>query len=73
MRLGTVYDADLYVNALTSNEESNKTWARGYKKIFMFKIFLLINVKMPYVGILTFMSRKNNILGLSELDKSCIS
>ena len=29
--------------------------------------FLLINVKMPtLVGILTFMSRKNSILGLSE-------
>ena len=30
-------------------------------------IFLLINVKMPnFVGILTFMSMKNSILGLSE-------
>ena len=29
--------------------------------------FLLINVKMPtVVGIVTFMSRKNRILGLSE-------
>ena len=35
------------------------------------KFFLLINVKMPtIVGILTFMSRKNNILGLSESEKS---
>ena len=34
------------------------------------KFFLLINVKMPtIVGIFTFMSRKNNILGLSELEK----
>ena len=33
--------------------------------------FLLINVKMPTtVGILTFMSRKNSILGLSEPEKS---
>ena len=32
--------------------------------------FLLINVKMPtVVGILTFMSRKNSILGLSEPEK----
>ena len=32
--------------------------------------FLLINVKMPkIVGILTFMSRKNSILGLSEPEK----
>ena len=34
------------------------------------KFFLLINVKMPTtVGILTFMSGKNNILGLSEPNK----
>ena len=31
------------------------------------KFFLLINVKMPtFVGILTFISRKNSILGFSE-------
>ena len=31
------------------------------------KFFLLINVKMPLiVGILTFMSRKNIMLGISE-------
>ena len=35
------------------------------------KFFLLINVKMPtVVGILTFMSRKNSILGLSEPEKN---
>ena len=34
-------------------------------------IFLLINVKMPtVVGIFTFMSRKNSILGLTEPEKS---
>ena len=34
------------------------------------KFFLLIDVKMPtIVGILTFMSRKNSILGLSEPEK----
>ena len=38
------------------------------------KFFLLINVKMPtIVGILTFMSRKNSILGLTEPEKCCIS
>ena len=38
------------------------------------KFFLLINVKMPtFVGILTFMSGKNSILGLSEPKKSRIS
>ena len=36
--------------------------------------FLLINVKMPtFVGILTFMSRKNSILGLSDPEKHWIS
>ena len=34
------------------------------------KFFLLINVKK---GILTFMSRKNSISGLSELAKSLVS
>ena len=34
----------------------------------------LINVKVPtIVGILTFMSRKNNILGLSDPEKVKIS
>ena len=38
------------------------------------KCFLLINVKMPIiVGILTFMSGKNSILGLSDPKKSQIS
>ena len=38
------------------------------------KFFLLINVKMPtIVGILTFMHRKNSILGLSEPEKCWIS
>ena len=37
---------------------------------FSMKFFLLINVKMPtMVGILTFMSRKNSTLGLSEPEK----
>ena len=48
---------------------------RGNKTKFMFnstmKFFLLINVEMPTsVGIYTFMSRKNNILGLSEPKKA---
>ena len=38
------------------------------------KFFLLINVKIPTsVGILTFMSRKNNIIGTSEHEKGRIS
>ena len=47
---------------------------RGYKTFFMLhEIFLLINDKMPtIVGILTFMSRKNSILGLSESEESWI-
>ena len=53
--------------------------ARGYKLFscktqLSMKFFLLINVKMPtIVGILTFMSGKNNILGLSEPKKKRIS
>ena len=53
--------------------------SRGYKKSFMLTqlsmiFFLLINVKMPtIVGILTFMSKKNSILGLSEPEKSWIT
>ena len=49
-----------------------QNWFPGYK-IFScstqlsMKFFLLINVKMPLiVGILTFISRKNSIIGLSE-------
>ena len=55
----------------------------GYKTFFVLNstehdFFLLINVKMPtivriIVGILTFMSRKNSILGLSEPNISQIS
>ena len=38
------------------------------------KFFLFINVKMPtIVGILTFMSGKNSILGLSEPKTSQVS
>ena len=38
------------------------------------KFLLLINVKMlTIVGILTFMSRKNSILSLSQPEKCCIS
>ena len=32
--------------------------------------FLLINGKLQTVGILTFMSRKNSIIGLSEPEKA---
>ena len=38
------------------------------------KYFLLVNVEMPTtVGISTFMSRKNSILGLTEPEKCLIS
>ena len=54
-----------------------QTWPRDYKKChaqlsmsYEHELFLLINVKMPtIVGILTFMSRKNSILCLSEPGK----
>ena len=47
-------------------------WPLVYNKLacstqMSMKFFLLINVKMPtIVGISTFLSRKNNIIGLSE-------
>ena len=53
----------------------NLTWPRGYKTFFMLnstehEISPLIIVKMPtFVGILTFMSSKKSILGLSEPKK----
>ena len=54
------------------------TRPRGYKTFSMLNstqlsmnFFLLINVKMPtIVGILTFWSRKNSIIGLSEPKKA---
>ena len=55
------------------------SWPRDYKTFscstqLSMKFFLLINVKMPtIVGILTFMSGKNSILGLSEPKNSWIS
>ena len=55
------------------------TWPRGYKTFFMLnstehEIFLPINVKMPTIGgILTFMSGKISIQGLSEPKKCRIS
>ena len=53
----------------------SKTWPQGYKTFFMLnsteQFFLLINVKMPtIIDILTFMSEKNSILGLSEPKKA---
>ena len=58
---------------------SLETRSRGYNFFscstqLSMKFLLLINVKMPaVVGILTFMSRKNGILGLYEAYKCCIS
>ena len=55
------------------------TISDGYKTFsvlnsFSMKFFLFINVKMPtIVGILTFMSRKNSIISLSEPTRSQIS
>ena len=51
-----------------------QTRPRGYKTFFMLNSTQLINVKMPtIVGILTYMSGKNSILGLSEPKTSRIS
>ena len=55
-------------NNKKNNELPREKVARIYEQPkFRMKFFLLINVKMPLiVGILTFMSGENNILGLSE-------
>ena len=46
----------------------------SYSTQLSIKFFVLINVKMPtIVGILTFMSRKNSLLHLSEHEKCWIS
>ena len=57
--------------AKVSHFFTTATRPQGCKNIMLnslsMKCFLLINVKMPtIVGILTFMSGKNNILGLSK-------
>ena len=59
--------------------DQTAVWPWGYEKsscwtLLSLKFFLLINVKMPtIVGILTFMSRENSILGVSETEKCWIS
>ena len=59
----------------STKQVPNLNWPRGYN-FFMLNstendIFLLINVKIPtIVGILTFISRKNSFLGLSEPEKA---
>ena len=63
---------------MSFQHNSSETRPRGYKTFFMLnsaehEIFLLINVKMPTtVGILTFMSKKNSILGLFEPEKKLL-
>ena len=51
------------------------TWSQGYRKKVhaqqSMKFFLLINAKLPTnVGILTFMSGKNSILGFPEPEEN---
>ena len=61
-----------YVTVLKPGPEVIKLFSCSTQLSMEF--FLLINVKMPtIVGILTFMSGKNSILGLSELKTSRIS
>ena len=57
------------------DRQDKQTWPQGYKSSFMFNsakhaIFAAHKFKMPtIVGILTFMSRKNSNLSLSEPKK----
>ena len=72
-------DADETVNSVDPDQTAPDP---GLKVIKLFScstplsmnFFLLINVKMPtIVGILTFRSGKNSILGLPEPKKCCFS
>ena len=57
------------INIPTSGPEVIKLFSCSAQ--LSMKFFLLINVKMPTIfGSLTFMSRKNSILGLSESGKA---
>ena len=56
---------------ITQLQDLGKVSFHGLHYDVMMKFFLLINIKMPtIVGILTFMSMKNSILGLSEPEKN---
>ena len=60
------------ISTVTSMEARHKLFSCSTQLSMEF--FLLINVIMPtIVGILTFMSRINYFLGLSEPEKCCIS
>ena len=67
---------DYFMEKDSSLSRITHTRPRGYKKNscstqLRKKCFLLRNVKMSTMfGILTFISRKNSILGLSELEKN---
>ena len=69
------YSQSSKVEDLFCDAPSSSTRPRGYKTFFMLnsaehEFFLVINVKMPtMVGILTFMSRKNSVIGLFEPEK----
>ena len=80
MEARSLVHEELY-NCLTLPWHQIPGWKPGPEVIKLFpcstqlsmKFFLLINIKMPtIVGILTFMSRKNSILSLSELEKCWI-
>ena len=62
--------AYLHAEILYTGPEVKKLFSCSTELSMAF--YLLINVKMPtiFIGILTFMSGKNNILGLSEPKKA---
>ena len=68
--MGKVLSGKLF--CMRTGPEVNKLFSCSSQ--LSMKLFLLINVKMPTnVGILTFMSMKYSILGLSEPKKCQIS
>ena len=69
----TVYIKEITYTICTNSEDSFQA-PRLLKKSLCstqlsMKFFLLINIKIKIVGILTFMSRKNSLIGLSEPEK----
>ena len=72
-----LYDGKSEFTQYDSRSSWTAIWVRDYKKIMLssaqlsMEFFLLVNIKMPtFVGILTFMTRKNCFLSISEPEKS---
>ena len=69
-RLSQTLNLRFWTQYWTKNQIGPELIKISFSTQLSMQFFLLINVKMPtIVGILTLMSRKNNILDLSEPEK----